>query len=66
MFSDPMFPLLGRNPGQIGFDIPARRTVGPLCLMNTFNELPAQITQNTESGRQLEINAEDETRRQDR
>lgn len=61
MFSDPMFPLLGRDPGQIVFDIPAGRTVGPLCLMNTFSELPAQITQNTQSGRQLEINTEDKT-----
>lgn len=27
--------------------------------MNTFNELPAQITQNTQSGQQFEINTED-------
>ncbi len=37
MFSDPMFPLLGKNPGQILIDIPAKRTVRSSELMDTFN-----------------------------
>lgn len=59
MFSDPTFPLLGRIPGQYVFDIPAKRTVQSSLFVDTFNKLPAQIKQNTQSGRQFKINTED-------